>query len=45
MTSVYTKMKPLPAEGKLSSLLSKGNLFNSLLLKSWLAPQLLLCLL
>lgn len=45
VTSVYTKMKPQPADGNLSSLLSKGKLFNSLLSKPWLAPQLLLHLL
>lgn len=45
VSSVYTKMKPLPADGNLSSLLSKGRLFSSLLPKPWLAAQLLLCLL
>lgn len=43
--SAQTKPKPLPVEQKLSSLLSMGKALNSLPLKSWLAPQLLLRLL
>lgn len=33
VASVYTKMKPLPADGNLSSLLSKAKLFNFLALQ------------
>lgn len=43
--SHFTKMKPLPADRTLSSLLSKAKLSTSVLSKSWLAPQLCLHLL